>query len=345
MKIYNEKFNNALMRIPQKTPPIWFMRQAGRYHSHYQILKKKHSFEELCKNPTLAAETALGPIKDFDFDVAILFSDILFPLEALGMSLKYDPGPIFKKYIDESNINELASPEDAIKKMVFQKEALLATRDILPNNKSLIGFVGGPWTVLSYGLGLNKGVTYTENFSNDFVRKILIKKIIPLIKYNISLQIDSGAEIVMIFDTDAKSINNLKDYRSYSELLYKELIQNFPKKIGYYSKYPFENSFFVEKLNEKDSFLAGLGVDHHESMDKWFSKIKSGFIQGNFNQESLAKDFDNFRKDFDSYINQLVDINEVDRVGWVCGLGHGILKNTPEENVRYFIENIRKVFS
>tara|TARA_Y100000817_G_scaffold241654_1_gene193575 strand:- start:274 stop:723 length:450 start_codon:yes stop_codon:yes gene_type:complete len=149
----------------------------------------------------------------------------------------------------------------------------------------------------------------------------------------------------MIFDTDAKSINNLKDYRSYSELIYKELIQNFPKKIGYYSKYPFENSFFVEKLNEKDSFLAGLGVDHHESMDKWFSKIKSGFIQGNFNQESLAKDFDNFRKDFDSYINQLVDINEVDRVGWVCGLGHGILKNTPEENVRYFIENIRKVFS
>ena len=98
-------------------------------------------------------------------------------------------------------------------------------------------------------------------------------------------------------------------------------------------------------LNEKESFLAGLGGDHHESMDKWFSKIKSGFIQGNFNQESLAKDFDNFRKDFDSYINQLVDINEVDRVGWVCGLGHGILKNTPEENVQYFIENIRKVFS
>ena len=62
------------------------------------------------------------------------------------------------------------------------------------------------------------------------------------------------------------------------------------------------NSFFVEKLNEKDSFLAGLGVDHHESMDKWFSKIKSGFNQGNFNQESLAKDFDNFRKDFDSLI-------------------------------------------
>ena len=89
MKIYNERFNNALMHVSQKTPPIWFMRQAGRYHSHYQDLKKNYSFEDLCKNPELAAETALGPINDFDFDVAILFSDILFVLEALGMSLKY----------------------------------------------------------------------------------------------------------------------------------------------------------------------------------------------------------------------------------------------------------------
>ena len=74
----NLLFNNALKRVSQKTPPIWFMRQAGRYHSHYQNLKKDHSFEDLCKNPELAARTALGPIEDFDFDVSILFSDILF---------------------------------------------------------------------------------------------------------------------------------------------------------------------------------------------------------------------------------------------------------------------------
>ena len=74
----NLLFSNALKRVSQKTPPIWFMRQAGRYHSHYQDLKKNYSFEDLCKNPELAAETALGPINDFDFDVAILFSDIFF---------------------------------------------------------------------------------------------------------------------------------------------------------------------------------------------------------------------------------------------------------------------------
>ena len=164
MKICNERFSNALEHIPQKTPPIWFMRQAGRYHSHYQNLKKNYTFEELCKNPDLAAETALGPINDFDFDVAILFSDILFVLEALGMSLKYDPGPIFGKFINENNYEELKSPENAIKEMNFQENALLATRDLLPDHKSLIGFVGGPWTVLSYGLGLNKGIQYENNY-------------------------------------------------------------------------------------------------------------------------------------------------------------------------------------
>ena len=75
----NTKFINALERKPQVCPPIWLMRQAGRYHDHYQSLKKDHTFEELCKNPNLAAETAMGPINEFDFDVAILFSDILFP--------------------------------------------------------------------------------------------------------------------------------------------------------------------------------------------------------------------------------------------------------------------------
>ena len=124
----NVLFNNALNRVPQKTPPIWFMRQAGRYHSHYQNLKKDYSFEELCKNPELAARTALGPINDFDFDVSILFSDILFPLEALGMDLKYNPGPIFGKFINKSNYDELKTAEEAVIDLNFQSEALKITR-------------------------------------------------------------------------------------------------------------------------------------------------------------------------------------------------------------------------
>ena len=103
----NHKFENALARKSQSCPPIWFMRQAGRYHKHYQSLREKYSFEELCKKPGLAAETAIGPIEDFDFDVAILFSDILWPLQAMGMNLAFDPGPKFEEILSEQNYKKL----------------------------------------------------------------------------------------------------------------------------------------------------------------------------------------------------------------------------------------------
>ena len=89
LQIGNLRFQNALARMPQATPPIWLMRQAGRYHRHYQDLRRQFSFMDLCKQPELAAHVALGPVMDFDFDAAILFSDLLFPLEALGMGLQY----------------------------------------------------------------------------------------------------------------------------------------------------------------------------------------------------------------------------------------------------------------
>ena len=149
----------------------------------------------------------------------------------------------------------------------------------------------------------------------------------------------------MIFDTDAKSISDSENFNNYSKYLYKEVIKEFPKKIGYYSKSPFDNKFFVDELNSDDCLLAGLGVDHQLSMDHWFKEINNGFIQGNFNQESMVKDHDEFKKDFDIYVDHIESINEKDRAGWVCGLGHGILKDTPEENVHYFIETIRKIFS
>jgi uroporphyrinogen decarboxylase len=86
-------YTDAIHRTNTGRPPVWFMRQAGRYHSHYQRMKRRHTFMELCKVPELACEVTMGPIRDFNFDAAILFSDLLFPLEVLGMGLAYLPGP------------------------------------------------------------------------------------------------------------------------------------------------------------------------------------------------------------------------------------------------------------
>src|SRR5215471_21478477 len=114
LQIGNARFQNALARVPQRTPPVWLMRQAGRYHRHYQALRAKHSFMDLCKQPELAAEVALGPVLDFGFDAAILFSDLLFPLEALGMGLEYtDQGPRLGWHLDPGSISQLVAIDEA----------------------------------------------------------------------------------------------------------------------------------------------------------------------------------------------------------------------------------------
>src|SRR5215510_8225628 len=113
-QIGNARFQNALSRRAQRMPPIWLMRQAGRYHQHYQALRAKHSFMDLCKQPELAAEVALGPVIDFDFDAAILFSDLLFPLEALGLGFKYtDAGPQLGWKLDDQSLDRLRSFDEA----------------------------------------------------------------------------------------------------------------------------------------------------------------------------------------------------------------------------------------
>src|SRR3954462_9607751 len=153
LQIGNARFRNAVSRSPQRTPPIWLMRQAGRYHRHYQALRAQHSFMDLCKQPELAAEVALGPVRDFDFDAAILFSDLLFPLEALGMGLEYtDHGPQLGWKLNEQTIAQLRSVEDAWPHLLFQGQAMRATRARIPGDRSVIGFVGGPWTLFVYAV-------------------------------------------------------------------------------------------------------------------------------------------------------------------------------------------------
>src|SRR5258708_12406442 len=141
-KIGSERFQNALARRAQSVPPIWLMRQAGRYHKHYQALRQRHSFMDLCKQPELAAAVALGPVLDFDFDAAILFSDLLFPLEALGMGLEYsDRGPQLEWKLEENNISQVRSAEEAGPHLHFQAEPLPPTPHPFPPPPRLISFL------------------------------------------------------------------------------------------------------------------------------------------------------------------------------------------------------------
>ena len=347
----NERFQNALQKKSQKTPPIWFMRQAGRYHQHYQNLRKDHSFLELCRNPDLAAEVAMGPILDFDFDVSILFSDILFPLDALGLGLSYSDskGPALDQNISTETLLKMPSAKIAFNELKFQGEAVKKTRSRLPHNKSLIGFVGGPWTLFVYGTEGGHAGSLIQSKTNLSLYHQFMEILYPLMKLNIQNQLESGAEAVMIFDTAGGELSP-SIFEEHLEPYLLRLLSEFPGQLGYYTKFA-SPEFYSTKM--RTASWAGFGFDHRHQITRvlknskqlFATDLKSGFIQGNFDQALLFLKPEQFRIALDQYLKPILQLSIDERAGWVCGLGHGVLPKTPEENVRYFIQHIREVCS
>lgn len=337
----NERFQNALHGVEQQTPPIWFMRQAGRYHSHYQSLRKEHSFMELCKNPELAAKVALGPVEEFDFDVSILFSDLLFPLEALGFGLSYDDGPPkLSNKLSDDFLNTIPSIEKALPSLHFQKEALQLTRKALPSNKSLIGFVGGPVTLFAYAIGESKSERLIDAKKDFHLFSPFCETLVPLLKENIALQLEGGAEVVMIFDTFAGNFDTITFRNEISHHLL-SLTKAFPKKVGYYAKTAPTSHYEVLK----DGPWAGFGFDHRHVLPETFKYFPGRFIQGNFDEAMLHVSPTQFPKVLDTYLEPFLKLSPPQRKGWVCGLGHGVTPLTPEENVKFFVKRVREVFA
>lgn len=325
----NKLFENALTRADQSCPPIWMMRQAGRYQPSYMALKEQWSFEQMCKLPRVAAQVAMLPIEEFDFDVAILFSDILYHIEGLGLPLKFDPGPKFEWHLTEENYQDHCDIGKAIKHIKFQENAIESTRELLPNKKSLVGFVGGPWTLLNYALGENK-----DKVSDDFKFMYLTDVIIPLLQSSIRHQKAAGADAVMIFDSGLANIHKKFFDEKYLPML--KLISEIENTAYYARTLPYNS------LNKViDIGFAGIGIDSTVDLNKTLNKVEHGFVQGNFDETLLLQDSEMIlRYEIKKWLNTVEDPR-----GWVCGLGHGILKETPTKNVKIFVEMVRNYFS
>lgn len=337
----NQRFQKAARREPQAIPPIWMMRQAGRYHSHYQALRKQYSFDDLCRKPELAARTTLGPIEDFDFDVAILFSDLLFPLDALGMGLTYDDGgPKLKWHLDRDTLGKLNDPERFKQELDFQGAAAAATRALLPQDKSLLGFVGGQWTLFVYAVeGSHKGLLHKSRhlfpIFNEFCDRLDI-----LLEHSIRGQLAGGAEYVMLFDTAAGELAP-STFRSLVVPRLERLAQKFPGKLGYYSKATQPRHLTAPVFSAGQ--FAGLGVDHRWDMRDAFKLAGSGFVQGNFDQGFLALEPARFEAELRNYLDAMRALRPEERAGWVSGLGHGCTPDAKPENVRRFVQIVREV--
>ena len=342
-------FQAAIRRENTSRPPVWFMRQAGRYHSHYQNLKKTYSFMELCKKPEIACEAAMGPIRDFDFDAAILFSDLLFPLEVLGMGLRYDPGPKLDWHLRELADLKKLSNEGVVlaKQLGFQAEAMSLLRKELPPSKGLLGFVGGPSTLFAYAVegGHSGELASTKAGLRDGRFQGFNDRLLDLLAENMALQARAGADTVAVLDTCAGEF----DPATYREFIVPSLRELFSKFQALCPQIPI--SYYSKKTGpEHWRALEGLpiaykGIDWHHDiasvLREWHGRWA---IQGNIDPDWLFLEPAELERRLREVFNRVLALPAEMRKGWICGLGHGILQKTPESSVRLFIRLQREMF-
>jgi len=337
----------ALHRRNDARPPVWMMRQAGRYHSHYQSLKRYNDFISLCREPQLAAETALGPIHDFNFDAAILFSDLLFPLEAMGMGLVYDPGPKLDFHLRTLvDVEKLKGGAERAPLLQFQADAVRLTRQRLRADKGLIGFVGGPFTLYVYAAAGSheKALQAVPGLTNG-IYDAFNAKLLDLLAENMALQSRAGAECIALLDTAAGEIDAGLYGRHVVPVL-ADLLARFRKldattPVLYYSRGT--DAGYWDQLTALP--IQGLGIDWRQDLAATLERYAQRWaIQGNVDPEWLHLPGEELELRLREYFTRIRALPAALRRGWICGLGHGVLQRTPEANVRRFVALQREIF-
>ncbi|HTL13389.1 MAG TPA: uroporphyrinogen decarboxylase family protein [Bdellovibrionota bacterium] len=345
-----QRFVDALHRRNTGLPPVWFMRQAGRYHSHYQNLKTQYSFMELCKEPKLAAEVTYGPVDAFGFDTAILFSDLLFPLEVMGMGLDYAPGPQLGWHLRRrEDLSKLRGGSSLAAGLEFQAEAIRIIRNHYGDSKGLIGFVGAPLTLYAYAVeGSHQGNLSSAIAGLEDGRfEGFTTRLADLLAENLCLQAEAGPDAIAIFDTCGGELNPVQFARHAVPAL-KLVLDKFRERhpdmpIVYYSRGTGPDHW--KALSGLSIQCLGIDWNHDlaDVLSEWGDRYA---IQGNIDPGWLRDlGADDLERKVEAVWSKVKALPVEKRRGWVCALGHGVLQHTPEENVRRLVALSRRMFA
>ena len=336
----NDEFLKACRREEVAFTPIWMMRQAGRYMEEYRRLREKHSFLEMCKTPDLAVEVTLQPLDRFDLDAAILFADILLPVEAMGIDLEFTEGrgPVLHNPVRNKKDVENLIVIDPEEKVPFVLNAIKMLREELKDRVPLIGFSGAPFTLASYmiegGSSRNYTITKSMMYNEPEVFASLMDKISEVVKHYLNAQIIAGAQVVQIFDSWVGCLSP-EDYKQYIFPHSKKIIDGL---IGDVPVIHFANggSTLLELIKEAGGDV--LGVDWRIPLGAAWERIGPDVgIQGNLDPVLLFSNPAEIEKRVKAILEMAGN-----RPGHIFNLGHGILPKTPLENVDVLIEAVHK---
>jgi uroporphyrinogen decarboxylase len=329
------RFLDACRRKPVDRVPVWFMRQAGRYMPEYRKLREKWSILDLAKTPELACQVTLQPVNAFPLDAAILFADILLPLEPMGAKLRFAPGPVIDNPVRSAADVDKLKDVDPDEGLAFVGRSLKLIRAELDGKTPVIGFAGAPFTLCSYLIegGPSDGFVRTKAFMAEQPKawNKLMRLVRQITADYLWMQARSGAQALQLFDSWIGALSP-EVYRE-QVLPHSRFVLESLKGSGLpVIHFGTGTSGFLEDFASAGGDV--VGVDWRVDLDSAWKRIGKGrAIQGNLDPVLLLGD----KKPLKAAVKSILE-RAGGRPGHIFNLGHGILPPTPVENVRSVVE-------
>lgn len=337
-------FLAAARREPAGHTPVWFMRQAGRYLPEYRAIRERHSLLEICRQPEIAAEVTLQPVRRLGVDAAILFADILLPLIPMGLDLAFvkGEGPAIRNPVRTSfDVGRLASVDvaDALAPVM---ETVRLVRGALDDQVPLIGFAGAPFTVASYAIegGPSRHFLETKRmmYHEPATWNALMERLVRVLGDYLTAQVEAGAQALQVFDSWVGALGP-DDYRRYVLPWSRRLFQRLQPLGVPTIHFGVETTALLELMREAGGDV--IGLDWRVQLDEawvWIGEDRG--VQGNLDPVALFAPL----SELESRVREILRC-AAGRPGHIFNLGHGILPDTPIDQVRAVVDLVHELTS
>lgn len=334
------RFLEACRRRATDVRPVWFMRQAGRYLKPYRDIRAKHGILEMCKNPELAAAVTLQPVEILDVDAAIIFADLLLPVEPMGLKLEFvaGEGPCIHNPITEpEDIDALSTARTD--DLSYVAESIRLVNKTLAGRVPVIGFVGAPFTLASYMIEGGPSKTFLKTkrlmYGDGTLWRRLMGKLVDVLGDFAEIQVGGGARAIQVFDSWVGALGP-EDYVQYVQPYSRALIERIRTKGVPVIHFGTGTSGFIREMHAAGGDV--IGVDWRVNIDQaWMDIGYRAAVQGNLDPIALFASLPTLRSKVTDLLRRTGS-----RPGHIINLGHGILPETPVENVKAVVQIVRE---
>ena len=340
MSAPNSLFVRAAKAQPTERTPVWFMRQAGRYMPEYRAIRKQYSLIEICKRPEVAAQVTIEAAEILKVDAAIIFADLLLPLEVMGLPFHFaaGEGPKIEKPVRTAE-DVAGLRTDRAADLGYVSEAVKLVCKHFGDKLPVIGFCGAPFTLASYMIegGGSRNYLFTKKmmYSAPAAWNELMKKLVAVTAEYSAEQVRAGADAIQIFDSWVGCLS-VEDYRRYVLPHVTDLVKRVQKSGAPVIYFGTDSSTLLPSMQETGAEV--IGLDWRIPLDTgWQSLGFKGAVQGNLDPVLLFADWKELKSRAEDILRQAAG-----RPGHIFNLGHGILPETPVENVKALCDFIRE---